>query len=103
VHKVSRLGPLPFRLIEVAATPKGRRPRNGGPYSFFAASSGGRFLDVKPGAGNSGYQTCERSQRQDSRPNFLASGEFFAEILAVPVIPSRNEPSGLENSTTTAK
>jgi hypothetical protein len=160
----SRLGPLPFRLIEVAATPKGRRPRNGGPFSILAKLPCGILLVVQrpsgsadtvvmerddspwpkktsgqsrrrrsgwsksrrtakekrrettregrmpiesdkfqPSATNSPYHTCERSQRQTSRPNFEASGELFAEILAVPVIPSRREPSGFGNSTTTAK
>src|ERR1700674_350451 len=42
---VYRLGPLPFRLIEVAATPKGRRPRNGGP-SFFMQESSTKFCEA---------------------------------------------------------
>jgi hypothetical protein len=68
-----------------------------------AGKEGAEDFRGKALARNWRYQICERSQRQDSRPTFQARGELFVEILAVPVIPSRRLPSGLGNSTTTAK
>ncbi len=45
-----------------------------------------------------GYQTCERSQRHAPRPANQATGWLGPEIFAVPVIPSRSDPSGSGNS-----
>jgi hypothetical protein len=49
------------------------------------------------------HQICDFAHRQVARQNCQARGELFPEILAVPVIPSRSDPSVFGNSISTAK
>lgn len=49
------------------------------------------------------YQACERNHRHAPRPACHATGRLFQEIFAVPVMPSRSDPSVLGNAMTTAK
>jgi hypothetical protein len=68
-----------------------------------ACIAGGLFhfrQDVFPPAA---YQACERNHRHAPRPTCHATGLLFQEILAVPVIPSRSDPSVLGKTITTAK
>jgi|SRR5579863_810507 len=68
-----------------------RLKKAGGRYKF-----NGKFRD-------SGYQAWLRAQRHMAREACQASEPRLPETFAVPVIPSRSEPSGFANSTSTAK
>jgi len=93
-HSISRaIGLGPSKVS--SCTTKGCRPRNGSP--FFMAGCG--FQTVKRGYL---YQNCERIQRHVACPACQAKEWRGPEIFALPVIPSRRDPSGLGISISTA-